>query len=228
MGQKSNGICTCFPNELWWDPSGSQALLDGFVALHAGENFSDYMKGLFQKGKSDELNRTELQEVIPTKGKACGYFGNCCGWCTRTCHQRCVVDILLRCYMLYISAKNVSEDQRDSVQRNIISTIEDPDVTYHSLNMLISSIIDTTKNTELNRRIVEYGQNPYKFDYSPTVLWEQVSEKKWLRKWNKETGDIEYIHWPESGMCPFCIPRVNFRRATGRKPNRTRENNGNF
>ena len=222
MRQKSNGICTCFPNDLWWQDEKPTELTESYVSLHAGENISKHLKELVIhpsfKGKSEEHIRTELQELVPTKGKICKYFGNCCGWCTKTCHQRCVFDILNRTYMLYTAALNFLPEDRDTVQRNIIATVEDPDVSYNDLNMLVSSLIDTTKNKELNRRIVEYGQNPYKFDYAPTVIWEQVSEKRWQRKWNKNTGDIEYIHWPESGVCPFSIPRVNFRRATGRKP----------
>lgn len=50
-------------------------------------------------------------------------------------------------------------------------------------------------------------------DYSPQMEYEEHFDSKkgeWMirPKVDPETGDILFLRWPKSGVCPYCLPRV--------------------
>ena len=50
-------------------------------------------------------------------------------------------------------------------------------------------------------------------DYSPQMEYEEHFDSKkgeWqIRpKVDPETGDILFLRWPKSGVCPYCLPKV--------------------
>ena len=50
-------------------------------------------------------------------------------------------------------------------------------------------------------------------DYSPQMEYEEhfdfkKGEWKIRPKVDPETGDILFLRWPKSGVCPYCLPKV--------------------
>lgn len=210
-----NTICACIPDEKW------QGQVDEIIQQYAGKSIAHVLRNI---GESPELSsfeeyfvRTVIHDRFPFKLGFCRNPSGCCGMCTNICSFRCVFDVLNRTYMFYMEALN----QPDSpVNKNIIATVEDPNVTYDMLRFMIEDIINVRKNKELSRKVVEYGQNPYKFDYGPITIFNYLSPKRRVRDYDKDTGVVNYLHWPKSGLCPFAEPRITIKSASGRKSRR--------
>lgn len=169
---------------------------------------------------------------VPFKYKSCPRGSmTCCGSCTRVCNSRCPQDVLNRAFLLcanIVCVHDKAEKQRryDAASTEVQLlydefTSETP--MYFRISAMVTEMTSPCFNKKLEREIGErYGNedSPHRLDYAPVIEVEQIpgtrpEEGKFRKKVDVETGEVSVLHWPRSGMCPFCLPTgLSERRRT--------------
>lgn len=206
------GICTC-PK---LDKKAFEELSGRFLAaLSPGTGTGiDWcllnLSELYQAGNSLE----ELRQTVPFRSDECTRSRMCCGMCTRQCNHRCVQDCLHRLFMWRKYAENASATEQ--VPLNIRMILSQRFESYEDLSWAVGDILATKTNTKLKEYMQNaelYGyQNPYKVDYAPQNA---VDPKTGKRLVNPSTGELYFLSWPKTGLCPYCMPVVTIDRRYG-------------
>ena len=143
-------------------------------------------------------HRYELDTFMKGRTKACSRgFLSCCGACTFVCRTRCATDIASR-LQLY-----VLEDPTR------LKALMDPAVTYEQYCGMVNSIISGYFNADRRRSLRSRGiiENPNKFAYYSHIAMEPHPRTGKPRpQVDTRTGRVILLQWPESGMCPHCLP----------------------
>lgn len=161
----------------------------------------------------------DITGVIPFRGGVCPRTMRCCGVCTRKCYHRCIQDCLHRLYMWRKLVENTPESERDQIPLNIRMIVTQQFESAEDLSWVVSEIIAQCANTKLkeymNSENLRPEENPYKIDYAPQVAIDPHTGKRIV---NRDTGELQIRNWPESGLCPFCLPEstVDRRYLKGR------------
>lgn len=144
--------------------------------------------------------RARLVNEIPFRNRPCPhYFLTCCGSCTKVCNNRCIQDIIHRVHMMYNSGQQSYPYQ---LLRKIAG---DPSTTYKQYLASVTEIINPKTNTELK----QFDENPHKLEYAP--MYKGATSKKsglFKKQYDDITGQVNLYEWPESGLCPYCLPKV--------------------
>jgi|LSQX01.2.fsa_nt_gb hypothetical protein len=145
----------------------------------------------------------------------------CCGTCTYVCSERCGLDIAIRIQLRLMTMK---ADQKrleltmpreevlrreSALNRSIRLLVESPTSTASQFNALINQLISGYWNAENRRELRMNGnyENPNKLNYSPRLEYEAHPKSGKPRiKANPDTGEVVVLTWPNSGLCPFCLP----------------------
>lgn len=129
----------------------------------------------------------------------------CCGGCVRKCDSRCIQDMYTKLNMLYESEK-LRTVKPSYLMQLIQSTLTDPELTYKRLMDFFNDL--------------QRGGLLYELNYTPQTQIEYVSETsgRAFKKVNKQTGDVAILYWPESGLCPYCVPNVTAVARYARRP----------
>lgn len=173
----------------------------------------------------------ELLEVIPFRNvrEKCSRSFRCCGMCTHQCTQRCLQDCLTRMYMW---ARIPEESQPLAVRMLMIQadawraellkvaageSLNSYDDICASISWTVGDIISRKSNREVRSYMSDAEmrpeENPYKLDYGPLYEMEVNPKTQKLRKRvDKSTGRYIILEWPQSGMCPFCLPNATYNR----------------
>ncbi len=156
-----------------------------------------------------------------------GAMTRCCGQCTRNCDTRCVQDILTRIYMLVHPWRDVPEEQRPLQIKLIMLQLEDPRKTsYRALTQIANDLQSISHNPKLRAYKAQFKErgetieNPDHLDYAPAYIYYQDPKTHQEKiKCDPDTGVCGLRHWPESGLCPWCLPRklVNARAQISAK-----------
>lgn len=150
-----------------------------------------------------------IEETVPFRGGSCSRTRKCCGECTRVCSMRCVQDCLHRLYMWNQTVKYTPESEREKLPLAIRLIVNQKFESHQQMALCVSEILSKYRNTELaaymERNELSEFMHPYHNDYSPSVVIDPATGK---RKTNPETGEISYRNWPETGLCPYCLPNV--------------------
>lgn len=105
----------------------------------------------------------------------------CCGMCTYKCSTRCVWDVRSRLYMLQHSNENENE--------TLCRAIASPSLTYiQGLSIIY----------QVRKRLSDH-----KFNYAPRIEIDLTSGR--YRR-DPVTQRLKVLRWPESGLCPWCVP----------------------
>lgn len=150
------------------------------------------------RGGSDVRQRM-LQEHW-FRSEACSlYPTSCCGSCVRPCMIRCYQDVLHKVHTIVNGASQSVEVE------NLRHTIKLSNASYHKLLQALNQVI----NMKSNKRLSEYGTNPYKLDYAPIYQGNvRLTDGRFMKLYEPETGEVKLYGWPETGLCPFCLPRI--------------------
>ena len=171
------------------------------------------LQDMYNAGNS--LN--DIIKVVPFRTNECTRTSKCCGVCTRKCHTRCMQDCLNRLYMWRKMVESTPEDQRDRIPLAVRLIVKQEFETLYDLSWNIGEIISRNTNAELKTYMTENNmypaENPYKLDYSPRV---DIDEDTGKRKVDPVSGLIKYLTWPQSGLCPFCLPKHSMSKKGGR------------
>lgn len=197
---------------------------DGIYGSEQKKFVAGFLRGLAEDGHyaAAEWSLLSLQDIyykfggmqvlidtVPFRGGSCGRSRKCCGECTRSCSMRCVQDCLHRLYMWNQMVKHTPEAERHKLPLALRLIVEQKFESHQQLAVCVGEILSRHTNTELakymeERELSQY-MHPYRNDYSPSVVIDPATGK---RKTNPETGEISYRNWPETGLCPYCLPRV--------------------
>lgn len=137
---------------------------------------------------SGDLNliRAIAENFEPFRIRECSVGNSCCGVCARQCKRRCVQDVLTRISMEMMSGnkavKAIMSDSRNWTYDILVETVD----------------------ALINRTQMSYAPQP--------VYITNNKSGKIHRMVNSDTGDIIFRDWPETGLCPYCMPATTMIR----------------
>lgn len=155
----------------------------------------------------------DILKVVPFRNDECTRSDRCCGVCTRRCHSRCIQDCLNRLYMWRLMVATTPADRYQQIPLAIRLIVKQDFETLYDLSWCVGDIISRSYNSVLGNYMKEYNmypsENPYKLDYSPAPEIDTTTGKQ---KIDPVTGEMHYLNWPKSGLCPFCLPKATISR----------------
>lgn len=127
----------------------------------------------------------------------------CCGACNRKCPNRCTQDALHRVALEVYStlAGKYLPGKSDYLNYACLQFFLQPERANRvTLLALVEEIIGHYKQT--------YREAPL-FSYSPRVAFRitEGGRTRYIR--DEQTGRILIEKWPQSGLCPYCLPRLH-------------------
>lgn len=155
----------------------------------------------FAQNQNVDIVRQGLDTIVPFRGESCvGDRMTCCGSCSRMCFGRCVQDILntisMKAFNIYVGI--TSREEATAVERACFDVLMWPNATYSTLNTAMQGVISENRKKGV-RHCADYAP------YLPRNGNHYVNV-------NKETGKIDYVDWPGSGLCPYCMPSTTYYR----------------
>lgn len=201
--------------------------IDGVYSSEHKQAVSTFLNSLSADGKLAESNwnllslldmvnagndLSTIESTIPFRGGSCPRSMRCCGMCTRQCQTRCVQDCLHRLYMWKQLVDNTPEDEREQIPLSIRYIVNQKFESHAHLSLLVGEILSRNRNPLVDQYMKDahlyHTENPYKIDYSPRV----ASDENGKRIVNPETGELVVLYWPQSGLCPYCLPKITHDR----------------
>lgn len=226
--------CCCIPDARWSDRTKLDDYLRGCSAKarEVKEKYADQPEKLvsgltclldLKKLGYDNVDvaRGVIQENIPFKFDTCMNLVSCCGFCVRRCKKRCVQDILHKLYMKAIPVY-LGQTTGDTIAREACKALLSPTVTYDTLNNIVNYAFTRAGSTTIDKMEDIDDTVSFRYNYAPQTLCTPDKLGRLHKEFNPETGEIYIIKWPESGLCPYCVPQITYTQKRGRKPkNRT-------
>lgn len=154
------------------------------------------LKRLAENGNSLD----EIGTVIPFRGGPCDRTTRCCSVCTRRCFRRCIQDCLTRLYLWKQTVGSTPESEREKLPLNMRMIVVQKFATWGELSWAVGEMI--SKHTNPAIKEYTYAENPYKLNYEPAI---ELDESGKVRT-NPVTGELSIARWPNSGLCPYCLP----------------------
>ena len=149
---------------------------------------------------------TQLED-IPFRSDRCEYaFTSCCGGCTLVgCPRRCPQDVIYRAYLMCGNILWASGEEAKA-QR-----FEQSPLPARMMYLELTS--EHPRYFAVKAMVDESLRADSQLDYSPQMEYEEHFDSKkgeWMirPKVDPETGDILFLRWPKSGVCPYCLPKV--------------------
>lgn len=193
------------------DPE-QKRFVDSFIqALTASGDEWNLMalKDMYEAGNS----LAEISTVVPFRGGECPRTRRCCGDCVRQCYSRCVQDCLHRIWVWRKMVESTPEDERKRIPLAVRLIVNQEFESHRHMSWCVGEILSRKTNTQLKEYMERAGLNdythPYRNDYGPMV---QLDPNTGRRMVNPNTGEIKLVKWPESGLCPYCLPNVTIDR----------------
>ena len=157
---------------------------------------------------STDPTQPQLQlEDIPFRSDRCEYaFTSCCGGCTIVgCPRRCPQDVIYRAYLMCGNILWASGEEAKA-QR-----FEQSPLPARMMYLELTS--EHPRYFAVKAMVDESLRADSQLDYSPQMEYEEHFDSKkgeWqIRpKVDPETGDILFLRWPKSGVCPYCLPKI--------------------
>lgn len=176
--------------------------------------------------KTAQLPRRELEpgeagSPLLYRAVGCNRARKCCCTCTRLCAHRCLHDCFVRLWLwkreldslgVATSSTQLSQPSERGGSARLVSAASPYFATqcavlnvytsYRQLSQVISSTISARMNTHIREAQARGGTNLNAMDYSMQLKL----NAKGKPIADPETGRLEVLYWPQSGLCPFCLP----------------------
>lgn len=178
--------------------------------------YEGLVKALLNSHGIEEWNLLTLKEIyksgnslegIPFRKHRCPRTSKCCAECTRRCPYRCIQDCLNRMYMWRHGFKD-----NPNVPKSLQLMVQQRFETAEDLAMAVGEILSVSTNPQLRNYIesnhISSRNHPYKMNYEQDYKYDERGR----RVVNKDTGELHLRTWPETGLCPYCIPKVTIDR----------------
>lgn len=168
-----------------------------------------------------ELEPGEAGSPLLYRAVGCNRARKCCCTCTRLCAHRCLHDCFVRLWLwkreldslgVATSLAQLSQPSERGGSARLVSAASPYFATqcavlnvytsYRQLSQVISSTISARMNTHIQEAQARGGTNLNAMNYSMQLKL----NAKGKPIADPETGRLEVLYWPQSGLCPFCLP----------------------
>lgn len=163
-----------------------------------------------------ELEPGEAGSPLLYRAAGCNRARRCCCTCTKLCAHRCLHDCFVRLWLwkreldsLGIATRPNAGEQLESKLVSAASpyfatqcAVLNVYTSYKQLSQVIGSTVSARMNTYVREAQARGGTNLNAMDYSMQLKL----NAKGKPIADPETGRLEVLYWPQSGLCPFCLP----------------------
>ena len=174
-----------------------------------------------------ELELSEAGSPLLYRAAGCNRARRCCCTCTKLCDHRCLHDCFVRLWLwkreldsLGIATNPAQLSQLAQLAQpaqpgegtRLVSAASPYFATqcavlnvytsYRQLSQVIGSTVSARMNTYVREAQARGGTNLNAMDYSMQLKL----NAKGKPIADPETGRLEVLYWPQSGLCPFCLP----------------------
>lgn len=161
-----------------------------------------------------ELEPGEAGSPLLYRAAGCNRARRCCCTCTKLCTHRCLHDCFMRLWLWKreLDSLGIVTMQPSAADQKLVSAASPYFATqcavlnvytsYRQLSQVIGSTVSARMNTYVREAQARGGTNLNAMDYSMQLKL-NVKGKPIA---DPETGKLEVLYWPQSGLCPFCLP----------------------
>ncbi len=165
-----------------------------------------------------ELEPGEAGSSWLYRAVGCNQARKCCCTCTKLCAHRCLHDCFVRLWLwkreldsLGVATSSAQLSERGGSTRLVSSAspyfatqcaVLNVYTSYRQLSQVIGSTVSARMNTYIREAQARGGTNLNSMDYSMQLKL----NAKGKPIADPETGRLEVLYWPQSGLCPFCLP----------------------
>lgn len=164
-----------------------------------------------------ELEPGEAGSSLLYRAVGCNRARRCCCTCTKLCAHRCLHDCFVRLWLwkreldslgVATSPAQLGEGTRSrlvSAASPYFATqcaVLNVYTSYKQLSQVIGSTVSARMNTYIREAQARGGTNLNAMDYSMQLKL----NAKGKPIADPDTGKLEVLYWPQSGLCPFCLP----------------------
>lgn len=174
-----------------------------------------------------ELEPGEAGSPLLYRAAGCNRARRCCCTCTKLCAHRCLHDCFVRLWLwkreldslgVATSPAQLSQPtqpaqlgERGGSARLVSAAspyfatqcaVLNVYTSYRQLSQVIGSTVSARMNTHIREAQARGGTNLNSMDYSMQLKL----NAKGKPIADPETGRLEVLYWPQSGLCPFCLP----------------------
>lgn len=136
---------------------------------------------------------------------------SCCCNCTTACDRRCLHDCFIRLWFWAQELKGLGVDFEPGARLLSLTnphfatqcTLMTICTSYRHLTRMVNGLITGRNNPAIRDLYQREGTNPGKMDYSQQL--QLTADGKIIA--DPVTGHLKIRAWPESGLCPYCLPR---------------------
>lgn len=161
-----------------------------------------------------ELEPGEAGSPLLYRAAGCNRARRCCCTCTKLCAHRCLHDCFVRLWLWKreLDSLGIVTMQPSVAGQKLVSAASPYFATqcavlnvytsYRQLSQVIGSTVSARMNTYVREAQARGGTNLNAMDYSMQLKL----NAKGKPIADPETGRLEVLYWPQSGLCPFCLP----------------------
>ena len=185
-----------------------------------------------------ELELSETGSPLLYRVTGCNRARRCCCTCTKLCAHRCLHDCFVRLWLWKreldslgvatspaqlsqpAQATQLGEQERSTRLVSAASpyfatqcAVLNVYTSYKQLSQVIGSTVSARMNTYIREAQARGGTNLNAMDY-PMQLKLNAKGKPIA---DPDTGRLEVLYWPQSGLCPFCLPDRSYQLKKRKK-----------
>ena len=184
-----------------------------------------------------ELELSETGSPLLYRATGCNRARRCCCTCTKLCAHRCLHDCFVRLWLwkreldslgVATSPAQLSQPAqpgkgaRDGSTRLVSAAspyfatqcaVLNVYTSYKQLTQVIGSTVSARMNTYIREAQARGGTNLNAMDYSMQLKL----NAKGKPIADPDTGRLEVLYWPQSGLCPFCLPDRSYQLKKRKK-----------
>lgn len=161
-----------------------------------------------------ELEPGEAGSPLLYRAAGCNRARRCCCTCTKLCAHRCLHDCFMRLWLWKreLDSLGIVTMQPSVAGQKLVSAASPYFATqcavlnvytsYRQLSQVIGSTVSARMNTYVREAQARGGTNLNAMDYSMQLKL----NAKGKPIADPDTGKLEVLYWPQSGLCPFCLP----------------------
>lgn len=171
-----------------------------------------------------ELEPGEAGSPLLYRAVGCNQARKCCCTCTKLCAHRCLHDCFVRLWLwkreldslgVATSPAQLTQPaqpgEKDGSTRLVSAAspyfatqcaVLNVYTSYRQLSQVIGSTVSARMNTHIREAQARGGTNLSAMDYSMQLKL----NAKGKPIADPGTGKLEVLYWPQSGLCPFCLP----------------------
>lgn len=169
-----------------------------------------------------ELELGETGSPLLYRVTGCNRARRCCCTCTKLCAHRCLHDCFVRLWLWKRELDSLGIVTMGPGQKLVSAAspyfatqcaVLSVYTSYKQLTQVIGSTVSARMNTYIREAQARGGTNLNAMDYSMQLKL----NAKGKPIADPDTGKLEVLYWPQSGLCPFCLPDRSYQLKKRKK-----------